>query len=125
MKWSLLQLVAFASVAVADVPSDCPAYDQYAAQQHEPLSTGKYKYPFQRPDQRCRSYVVPEVEKTIKKAKCKIKDPDLYRLFVNTWPNTVDTTVLWRGRAMDNSDEEVKSFPSNEHMLPQVTSRAH
>ncbi|KAG8426411.1 hypothetical protein J3459_008141 [Metarhizium acridum] len=105
MKW--IQLIAIAAVAAAEVPSDCPAYDNYAAQRHPPYSCGKWKYPYQRPEARCRSYVVPEVEMTLKKAKAMIKDGDLYRLFLNTWPNTVDTTILWHGKALDNADEEL------------------
>ncbi|KFG78103.1 hypothetical protein MANI_016542 [Metarhizium anisopliae] len=105
MKW--IQLIVIAGVAAADVPSDCPAYDNYAAQRHPPYSGGKWKYPYQRPETRCRSYEVPEVEMTLKKAKGMIKDGDLYRLFLNTWPNTVDTTILWHGRALDNADEEL------------------
>ena len=41
------------------------------------------------------------------KAKSMIIDPDLYRLFLNTWPSTVDTTFLWHGKAIDNDNEEV------------------
>ena len=101
------QLLGLAALAAAAIPSDCPAYDSYAAAKHAPYSRGKYKYPYQRPDQRCRTYIVPAVEETLKKAKCKIKDPDLYRLFLNSWPNTVDTTVLWQGTALDDANEEV------------------
>ncbi|OAQ73827.1 hypothetical protein VFPPC_01442 [Pochonia chlamydosporia 170] len=102
-----IQLLAIAGLAAADVPSDCPAYDNYAAQRHPPYSSGKWKYPYQRPESRCRSYVVPEVEQTLSKVKRMIKDTDLYSLFVNTWPNTVDTTILWHGKALDNPDEEL------------------
>lgn len=121
-----IQLLAIAGLAAADVPSDCPAYDNYAAQRHPPYSSGKWKYPYQRPESRCRSYVVPEVEQTLTKVKRMIKDTDLYSLFVNTWPNTVDTTILWHGKALDDPDEEVPSSPTNHpnisnqtyHMIP-------
>lgn len=36
-----------------------------------------------------------------------IKDPDLYRLFENSWPNTLDTTIKWRGHAAANLNEEL------------------
>lgn len=108
MKHTLV-LVFVGAVAAVGVPSDCPAYDNYAAQRHPPFSCGKFKYPYQRPDSRCRTYAVPEVEQTIQKVKSQIEDPDLYRLFVNSWPNTVDTTILWRGVSSDNPDEEVSS----------------
>jgi len=34
-----------------------------------------------------------------------IKDPDLYRLFQNTYPNTLDTAIKWKGYAADNAEE--------------------
>ncbi|TWU77718.1 hypothetical protein ED733_008461 [Metarhizium rileyi] len=105
MKW--IQHLVVAGLAAAQVPSDCPKYDNYAAQRHPPYSCGKWKYPYQRPEARCRSYAVPEVEQTLKRMKGTIKDKDLYGLFVNTWPNTVDTTILWHGKALDNADEEL------------------
>lgn len=108
MKYSIV-LATLAGLATA---ADCPAYEQYARQRHEPFSCGKYKFPYQRPSQECRSYVVPEVERVIKDMKKKVHDPDLYRLFLNTWPNTVDTTVLWHGKSADNPEEEVSAFLS-------------
>ncbi|KAJ3492440.1 hypothetical protein NLG97_g5397 [Lecanicillium saksenae] len=77
------------------------------AGRHEPFSCGKYKFPYQRPSKECRSYAVPEVERVIKDMKKKVHDPDLYRLFLNTWPNTVDTTVLWHGMSAENPEEEL------------------
>ncbi|PNY22449.1 Uncharacterized protein TCAP_07140 [Tolypocladium capitatum] len=106
MKHTLVLALAGVAAAVG-VPADCPAYDNYAAQTHQPFSSGKFKYPNQRPDSRCRTYMVPEVEQTIEKVGSQIKDPDLYRLFLNSWPNTVDTTILWRGVSDDNPDEEL------------------
>ncbi|ATY66542.1 DUF1237 domain-containing [Cordyceps militaris] len=103
MKYSLV-LAALASLGTA---ADCPAYEQYARQRHEPFSCGKYKFPYQRPAEACRSYAVPEVERVLVDMKAKVRDPDLYRLFVNTWPNTVDTTVLWHGVSAENPDEEL------------------
>ncbi|GJN71998.1 hypothetical protein VFPFJ_02735 [Purpureocillium lilacinum] len=107
MKQTAILALVGASVVSAAIPSDCPAYDTYAAERHAPYSCGKFKYPYQRPEPRCRTYAVPEVEDTLKKVKKAVKDQDLYRLFLNAWPNTVDTTILWRGAAADNKDEEL------------------
>lgn len=52
--------------------------------------------------------MVPEVEDVIlRKMTSAIGDPDLYRLFQNTWPNTVDTTIKWHGVSADDPEEEV------------------
>ncbi|PHH91173.1 hypothetical protein CDD83_1454 [Cordyceps sp. RAO-2017] len=108
MKRPLVFVVALAGAATAaGLPPGCPAYDSYAAQPHAPFSTGRYRYPFQRPRPGCRTYVLPEVEETIQRVKGQIADPDLYRLFENTWPNTVDTTVLWKGVSSDDPNEEL------------------
>lgn len=104
---ALAVVALLATATTATTATDCPAYEGYARQQHEPVSSGRYKFPYQRPSQGCHSYVVPEVERVIKDMKQKVYDPDLYRLFVNTWPNTVDTTVLWHGTSADNDLEEV------------------
>lgn len=101
----LLLLLVAAATAVS---ADCPSYEKYARDRHEPFSKGRYAFPFQRPDESCRTYAVPAVEHTISnEMPGAIGDPDLYRLFQNTWPNTVDTTVRWRGVAADNPDEEL------------------
>ncbi|KAM5346673.1 hypothetical protein ACJ41O_009678 [Fusarium nematophilum] len=94
--------------AIAAVSAECPNYEQYAREGHEPTSEGRYAFPFQRPSEECRTYSVPAVEHIIyDEMPGVIGDPDLYQLFQNTWPNTVDTTVRWRGFAADNPDEEL------------------
>lgn len=107
MKYNVALAALAGLSAAAAAAADCPPYEQYARQLHEPYSGGRYKFPYQRPANECRSYVVPEVERVIADMKHKVRDPDLYRLFLNTWPNTVDTTVLWHGTSAENPEEEV------------------
>lgn len=86
----------------------CPDYSQYSTQTHQPLSAGKYQLSFMRPEPACRKYTVPEVEKTIDDLKSLVKDPDLFRLFENAFPNTLDTTISWKGFADNGTEEEVR-----------------
>ncbi|GAP92474.1 putative glycoside hydrolase family 125 protein [Rosellinia necatrix] len=83
----------------------CPDYGQYSTQTHEPLSAGKYKLSSMRPEQACRKFTVPEVEEAIDGMKDLVKDPDLFRLFQNAFPNTLDTTVSWKGFASNSTEE--------------------
>lgn len=55
--------------------------------------------PMQRPEPDCRMFVVEEVEETINEMRRAIADPDLFRLFENCFPNTLDTAVKWHGLA--------------------------
>ncbi|EUC27036.1 glycoside hydrolase family 125 protein [Bipolaris zeicola 26-R-13] len=79
----------------------CPPYQNYANQRHEPFSKGKWSLSYARPIEPCRTFRAPEVEETIGRLRDVIKDPDLFRLFENTWPSTLDTTIAWRGLAKD------------------------
>jgi len=50
-----------------------------------------------RPIEPCRTFRVQEIEDEIERLKNVIVDPDLFRLFQNSWPSTLDTTVGWHG----------------------------
>ncbi|KAG6060300.1 hypothetical protein E4U33_006965 [Claviceps sp. LM78 group G4] len=76
-------------------PSSCPDYTHYAQKPHEPFSSGPLKLPYMRPSEECRTFKSPAVEKVIEDMKTRIKDPDLARLFENTFPSTLDTTVKY------------------------------
>lgn len=80
-------------------------YAAYASVAHEPFSTGKYHLGYQRPPKQCRTFVSTQVDQKIEDMKHVIKDPDLYRLFENSYPNTLDTTVKWLGNASNTGDE--------------------
>ena len=73
----------------------CPDYKEYSERRHGPYSKGQYKLPYQRPEPECRLFRSDAVEDTIAKITAKMADPDLARLFENTFPNTLDTTVRW------------------------------
>lgn len=73
----------------------CPEYVEYSQKRHAPFSQGRFKYPYMRPAPKCRSFVSKALEKLIVDMKMKLRDPDLARLFENTLPNTLDTTILW------------------------------
>lgn len=79
--------------------------------------------PFQRPPENCRTFRSELIESVIKEFKRRIKDRDLAKLFENTFPNTLDTTILWhvtgeqnsklrnhRGRKFDYRNEQPETF---------------
>lgn len=86
---------------------DCPEYGRYATRPHEPLSGGKHDLPYMRPAPECRKVVIPEVEEVIREMNRTIKDPDLFRLFENCFPNTLDTSVKWTGVSSTDAQEEL------------------
>ncbi|KAK4240061.1 hypothetical protein C8A03DRAFT_42348 [Achaetomium macrosporum] len=85
----------------------CPDYSSYSKARHEPFSAGKYALSYQRPDPACRTFNSSAVEALLTNMTDAITDPDLYRLFQNTFPNTLDTAIRWRGHAANNSAEEL------------------
>ncbi|KIH90473.1 hypothetical protein SPBR_00505 [Sporothrix brasiliensis 5110] len=89
------------------VGQSCPDYSTYAMNAHAPLSNGSYQLGYMRPDPACRTFNLTEVESTITSMARSISDPDLYRLFVNAFPNTLDTAIRWKGVAAENADEEL------------------
>ncbi|KAI1371068.1 glycoside hydrolase family 125 protein [Hypoxylon crocopeplum] len=104
---SLLFSFLFSILKIASAQTQCPDYSAFSMATHEPFSAGKYQLSYQRPITACHTFNSSDVEKTIQDMKDVIKDPDLYRLFENTWPNTLDTTVTWRGFAANDSTEEL------------------
>lgn len=105
--FSYILPLAFVAGTLPGALAECPNYVDYSTQTHAPTSPGKYALSYMRPAPACRTYNLPEVEQTIQDMKATITDPDLFRLFENTFPNTLDTTVSWKGFAKGSSDEEV------------------
>ncbi|OAA67478.1 DUF1237 domain protein [Cordyceps fumosorosea ARSEF 2679] len=89
------------ATASASTAAQCPDYNQYAQQPHAPYSEGPLKLPFMRPSEECRTFNSPAVEKVIEDMKARLKDPDLARLFENTFPSTLDTTVKYFDPALN------------------------
>lgn len=77
----------------------CINYQQLQRLRQAPLSEGRRKFAYNRPSPECRTFNLPAMETLIEKMKGKIKDPDLFRLFENSYPNTLDTMIKWRGYA--------------------------
>ena len=83
--------------------TQCVHYEQLQKEGRGPHSTGKRHFPYSRPSPECRTFNLPGLEKLIDRMNDTIKDPDLFRLFENSYPNTLDTMIKWRGyaKAMD------------------------
>jgi hypothetical protein len=107
MQGILSLLATTAVVLVPPAGAQCPDYSTYSQQRHAPFSTGRYILSYMRPEPVCRTFNSSDVEDTIVAMKGVIKDPDLYRLFENAFPNSLDTAVKWKGVAADNSEEEL------------------
>lgn len=112
--WALPLAILLTSVSSTPPPprpaaagSSCPDYGSYSTRRNEPLSSGAYALAYQRPSPACRTFNASGVEAAIERMRGAIYDPDLFRLFENTFPNTLDTAVRWRGVAANNSDEEL------------------
>jgi len=85
----------------------CPDYLVYAEEYHGPFSSGSFNLSYQRPPQQCRTFFSQDVEDTIERLNASIVDPDLARLFENSYPNTLDTAIKFHGTAANNSAEEL------------------
>ncbi|KAI1078139.1 glycoside hydrolase family 125 protein [Whalleya microplaca] len=106
MYLSLLLLGSLASVFRTTL-AQCPDYSSYSTKTHEPFSEGKYQLSYQRPIPACRKFNLSSVEDTIDEMRGIVKDPDLFRLFENAFPNTLDTTISWKGFADNGTTEEL------------------
>ncbi|KAJ7587014.1 Six-hairpin glycosidase-like protein [Mycena floridula] len=83
------------ALAVSPILAACPDYTTYSQSPHGTPSTGPLALPFMRPDPACRTFNSSAVEAVIGNMTARLKDPDLARLFENTFPNTLDTTVKY------------------------------
>ncbi|KFY88367.1 hypothetical protein V500_06366 [Pseudogymnoascus sp. VKM F-4518 (FW-2643)] len=105
--WNRLTVAGFiVATATASISDSCPDYLDYAKEYHAPYSAGKYNLSSQRPAPSCRTFESQDVEDTIDRMNKTMRDPDLFQLFQNAFPNTLDTAIKWHGTA-EGSDEEL------------------
>ncbi|KAF8528877.1 Six-hairpin glycosidase-like protein [Hysterangium stoloniferum] len=98
LQFQIRHLALLASVLSLNTyaqPASCPDFSSFSQSPQGNASTGPLKLPFMRPSLECRTFTSPAVEKVITDMKSRMKDPDLARLFENTFPNTLDTTVKY------------------------------
>lgn len=100
---AMLRASALAGVASAA----CPDYLTYSTQKHQPYSKGTYQLSYMRPAPECRTFNSSAVNNLVNQMQDTIADPDLYRMFQNAYPNTLDTAIKWKGVAANNSAEEL------------------
>ena len=101
--WYFLSILGLS----AAINLTCPDYYVWSTEPHPPYSGGVYNLSWQRPVTRCRTFNLSIVDETVERVANDISDPDLRRLFVNAYPNTVDTAVKWKGYAQGSDDEEL------------------
>ncbi|KAF7341716.1 Glycoside hydrolase family 125 protein [Mycena sanguinolenta] len=90
-----LSVVVLAVSLAGGAFAQCPDFTTYSETPQGNPSSGPLALPYMRPDPACRTFNSTAVEKVIADMQARIKDPDLARLFENTFPNTLDTTVKY------------------------------
>ncbi|KAK4162113.1 hypothetical protein QBC43DRAFT_322370 [Cladorrhinum sp. PSN259] len=109
------------SKPTATAKCDPYSMDSLQRQKAGPLSEGKRKFPYVRPPPGCRTFELPAMEKLIDHMKTVIKDPDLFRLFENSYPNTLDTMVKWRGYANKTDPTTKEETVTDEELTYVIT----
>ncbi|KAJ4400655.1 hypothetical protein N0V85_005709, partial [Neurospora sp. IMI 360204] len=89
--------------ASSPAAEECVSFERLQRMKPGPLSVGKRQFPYVRPPPHCRTFQLPALEKLIERMRTVIKDPDLFRLFENSYPNTLDTMIKWHGYARNIS----------------------
>lgn len=99
----------------------CVKYEQLLIQKNQPWSKGWRQFPYSRPPPECRTFNLPSMEKLIEKMKGVIKDSDLSRLFENSYPNTLDTMIKWRGYATETDPETGNTTNTDQELAYIIT----
>lgn len=110
------------SVGVAPEPENgCHTYPMLQSLHQGPRSEGKRKFPYSRPPPQCRTFNLTSLENLLVRMKSVVKDPDLYRLFENSYPNTLDTTIKWKGFATSHDQSSDKTIITEEDLAFVIT----
>ncbi|KAJ7685841.1 Six-hairpin glycosidase-like protein [Mycena rosella] len=90
-------LVSLALVWATTVPElqTCEDFATYSTRPEGTPSHGPLGLPYMRPAPACRTFNSSAVEKVVANLTSRMMDHDLARLFENTYPNTLDTTIKW------------------------------
>ncbi|KAH8910816.1 DUF1237-domain-containing protein [Coniochaeta sp. PMI_546] len=99
----------------------CVGFESWMASKPGPESMGKRHFPFVRPPPECRTFKSLPLEALIERMRLVIKDPDLFRLFENSYPITLDTMVKWRGYANKTDEETNETYQTDEELTYVIT----
>ncbi|KAK1993217.1 DUF1237-domain-containing protein [Colletotrichum falcatum] len=102
-------------------PADCPPFEDWLRKRPGPASEGKRKFPSNRPPPECRTFRLPAMEDLIARMKGVIRDPDLFRLFENAYPMTLDSMVKWRGFANETDEETGETRVTDQELTYVIT----
>ncbi|KAI5206938.1 glycoside hydrolase family 125 protein [Aureobasidium subglaciale EXF-2481] len=101
-------MLTFVALLFGIATAQCPDYLDYSTVKHYPYSGGSHNISYQRPDPACRTFNLSLLnDVVIFDVMRAVPDLDLFRLFINAYPNTLDTAVRWKGYATDSPDEEL------------------
>ncbi|GAB1310328.1 hypothetical protein MFIFM68171_00538 [Madurella fahalii] len=108
--------------APAPTPTvECISFESLQQKKPGPLSEGRRKFPYVRPPPECRKFRLPSLEALIERMKTVIRDPDLFRLFENSYPNTLDTMIKWRGYATRKDETTGEEVATDEELTYVIT----
>ena len=112
----------YADDTASHIPvTDCVDFIRWMSSRPGPESEGKRKFPYVRPLPECRTFKLPSLEALLERMKDVIKDPDLFRLFENSYPITLDTMVKWRGYANRTDEQTQKTVQTDEELTYVIT----
>lgn len=102
-------------------PGGCMPFETRLYNKPGPKSRGKYKLPYVRPPPACRTFNLSSLERLIDEMRTTIRDPDLFRLFENTYPNTLDTMIKWHGYANETNPDTQEDIVTDEELTYIIT----